>query len=312
VAHYKGLTVAEMTDLRALAGHEAPQSRHQSSRSRAAFRGSQRRNFLHSTEGRMFLHSPVEVRSGRRNQLDGVVVARFRALAPTDHAVTGEHHTAQGSVTRDVVPQPQAQIEAGPLPAQPADRPLPDLACSRFTAARGGERDDGVGMHVIDVRERQIRMQRRIDRSRARIQVERAVRQVPHHLVLVFLAAIELFETQELVEVERREAIEPHGTEVAAGALHPQHLHGLACERIALRELRGRVAAAEIRDREIRAQEVGPVQEKLRLGHSLCPILRPAVGGLPERECCATLRGAVLVHESMSASRITGGRVADF
>src|SRR6185312_1493162 len=112
---------------------------------------------------------------------------------------------------------------------------------------------------------------------------------VPHHLVLVFLAAIELFETQELVEVERREAIELHRTEVAARALYPQHLHGLARERIALRELRGRVAAAEIRDREIRAQQVGPVQEKRRLGHSLRPILRPAVDGRPERECCATL-----------------------
>ena len=50
--------------------------------------------------------------------------------------------------------------------------------------------------------------------------------EVVHHLVFLIEAAIEAPQGFELVHIERGEAIELHRTDVAAGALHPQHGDG--------------------------------------------------------------------------------------
>ena len=65
-------------------------------------------------------------------------------------------------------------------------------------------------MHVIDMEGGHETVQGRVDGSRARIQIERAMRQIVDHLVLMRDAAIEAFERIELVEIERREAVELH------------------------------------------------------------------------------------------------------
>ena len=87
--------------------------------------------------------------------------------------------------------QPQAELEARPLPRQPADRVAEDFLGQLLGVLRCGDRDDRVGMHVVDMGVRHIGVQRRVDRGRARIEVEGAVGQVAHHLVFVLDAAIE-------------------------------------------------------------------------------------------------------------------------
>jgi hypothetical protein len=71
-------------------------------------------------------------------------------------------------------------------------------------------------VNVVDMRMGNEAMQRGIDRSRARIEVERAMIVERDHLVFMLEAAIDRAEAEELDEVERREAVEFHRADVAA------------------------------------------------------------------------------------------------
>ena len=108
-------------------------------------------------------------------------------------------------------------------------------------------------------------MQRGIDAGRARIEVEGAVGQVAHHLVLVRDAAIEALQPVQLVQVECGEPIQLHRAEVAAGALDPQHRDRLAGQRIARLQLGRGVAAAIVGDALVGAQQVRAVEQPPRL-----------------------------------------------
>ena len=90
--------------------------------------------------------------------------------------------------------------------------------------------------------------------------------------------AVELLKAQQPVHIKCREAIEAHRTDVAARALHPQHLHVLAGERIAAGELSGSVAAPEIGHRQVRAEQVRSVQQQFGRGFGGRVGRRPAVG----------------------------------
>jgi len=68
----------------------------------------------------------------------------------------------------------------------------------------------------------------------------------------------------DLVEIEGCEAVLLRGAEVAAGALDPEHLDVLAGQRVLFQDLRGRVASAGVRERQVVAQPVGPVDERAR------------------------------------------------
>ena len=76
------------------------------------------------------------------------------------------------------------------------------------------------------------------------------------HLVLMFEPAIGAFQAEQLVEIERREAVALHRAEIAAGALDPQDFDGGARQRVLVGDLGGGVAAAEIGDAEIGAENV--------------------------------------------------------
>ncbi len=65
-----------------------------------------------------------------------------------------ENHSANFRIRADRVAQPQAQVEARSLPWQPSKLAAENLARKSLTAARRRNCDDGIGMNVIDMRER--------------------------------------------------------------------------------------------------------------------------------------------------------------
>ena len=83
--------------------------------------------------------------------------------------MAGQHDAPQPGVGLDVVAQPQAEVEAGALPRKPADGPTPDLLRGPLAARGCRQGDHGVGMNVVDVRERQIGVQRGVDGCGARV-----------------------------------------------------------------------------------------------------------------------------------------------
>ena len=195
--------------------------------------------------------------------------------------MAGEHDALEGRLALRHRLELQAEVEARPLPGQPADLPAEDLLRQPLGVLRGGDRDHGVRVHVVHVRLRDEGVQRRVDGGRAGVEVEGAVRQVPHHVVLVLEAAVEALQRLELVEVERREAVRLHGPEVPARALHPQDAHVLPAQRVLLPHLGRGVSPAEVRDAEVRAQQVRAVEQPLRLAHPrrllIVPLVRKAL-----------------------------------
>ena len=137
---------------------------------------------------------------------------------------------------------------------------------------------------MIDMRERQIAMQRRVNRGGARIEVEGAVGKIAYHLILMGEAAIELFQAEKLAEIERGEAVELHRAQIAARALDPEHLDFFSAERIALAELGRRIAATKIGHREIGAKQMGPVEQQLRGRQRRGIGVRPAICGTLKKQ----------------------------
>ena len=158
----------------------------------------------------------------------------------------------------------EAEVEARPLPGQQADLVAEDLFASSASAFAGGNRDHRVGMDMVDMRVRNKAVQRRVDRGRARVEIERAVVEERHHLVLVREPAIEALQAEQLVQVEGREAVELHRADIAARALDPEHLDRLAGQRVLFVELGRGVAAAEIGDAQVAAEQVRAVEQQAR------------------------------------------------
>lgn len=79
-----------------------------------------------------------------------------------------------------------------------------------WNSGRGGGKRCTVGVDVLDVRMEQQRMQRRSDGGCPRVEIERAVRQVPHHLVFERVAALQFFQRRQPVHMQRGESVQLH------------------------------------------------------------------------------------------------------
>ena len=80
-----------------------------------------------------------------------------------------------------------------------------------------------------------------------------------NHLVLVLLTAVPCGELIELVQVKNRESGYANRSEVAAATLDGHNTRGLSRERIGQLKLRAGIAAAEVRNAEVGAQQVRAV-----------------------------------------------------
>ncbi len=171
-------------------------------------------------------------------------------------------------------------------------QPMSSPKISRVSSCEvggGGDGDDGVGVHVVDVVARDVGVERGVDRGGAGVEAEGGVGEVADHLVLVVGAAVEGFEGFELRHVEGGEAVELHRADVAAGALDPEDFDGFAGERVGLGDLGGGVAAAIVGDALVAAEEVGAVEEEFGLAHAggagVVPAALQSTGACVLRHC---------------------------
>ena len=176
----------------------------------------------------------------------------------------------------------------GPLVVEPdASSPNASLG-ERAPVGRRGQRDDRVGMRVVDVRRRDERVQERLDR-RPRL-VGRARRSAggsrPSSASSISVA---LAQRQQLVEPEPGEAGGGDRREVGARALDPEHAH-LAAGVVGGRLLGGRVAAADVRERAVGAEQVRAVDEPVEDRETCRRRRRPS--GSPGRGCRAERRSS--------------------
>jgi hypothetical protein len=184
------------------------------------------------------------------------MVAVACGVTPGEQAVAAEHHAVEKRVFARQMFELEAELETRAPPGQPADLVAENLPGQRLGVCGGGDGDHRVGVHVIDMRVGHERMQRRVDRGGARIEIERAIAELVHHLVFVCEAAVVRLQGLEAIEIERGEAVALDRAEVAARSLDPQHLDPHAGERIGRFNLGRGVAAAEIGDAQIGSEKI--------------------------------------------------------
>ncbi len=214
------------------------------------------------------------------NHRQAVQVTLMRGLAPGKQAVAAQHNAVAAGIRFHGFHQAQGQIKSRPLPGKPHQvvvEALVEFLHLLFAVGRGSQGDSPVGVQVVNVRERQKRVQRSVNRRRHRRLSERRLRIVRHHLVFVFAAAINALQIVKAVEIKKRKAFLRRRAQVAAAAFDAQHPHGLAGEGVGKLKLRAGVTPSEIRNTQVRAEKVGAVTQQLvlivlpRLGLSLVP-----------------------------------------
>ena len=245
-----------------------------------------------SAEGRS-LRLCAEPSGGLVDHLQRDPIAFLRGRAPGEQPVAAEHHALHVRIGLGHRAELEPQIKARPLPGQKAKLAAIDLFRERFGVFARCDRNDRVRVNVIDMAVRNEAVQRCVDRGCARIEVEGAMIIERDHLVLVLEAAIDRFEAEELVEIERREAVELHRADVAAGTLDPENLGRRAGQRIGRGQLRGRVAAAEIGDAQVAAKQVRPIEQEARLIEGSRVLVVPEIGQWSVKTNLIAAHGAV-------------------
>ena len=213
---------------------------------------------------------PCVVRDELSHLIDGGHAAQITValrLAPREQAMAAEHDAVASGRIRDGTPQHQRELEARTLPGHPHDAPA--VACVELVepgpaVGTGREGDRPVRVQVIDVRRRQKRVERRVDRRSHAPGTEGAHRVQVHHRVLVSLATVAIDQLFEPVEIEQRKSRARDRAQVTTAALHRQHACGLSRERVRQIDLRAGIPAAEVRNPQIRAEHVAPISEQVK------------------------------------------------
>ena len=198
---------------------------------------------------------------GLLDNAQGGLIGHLRCRAPGEQTMAAQHHADIFGMLGRHRAELQAKVEARPLPGQEPDRAAEHFSRQFLGVGAGGDGDHRISMEMIDMGVRHEAVQGGVDGGRARVEIEGAVIEQRHHLVFMGDAAIELFQAFQLVEIEGGEAVTLHRAEVAAGAFDPQHGGRFLGQRIGHCEFGRGVAAAEIGDAKIAAEQIGTVEQ---------------------------------------------------
>ena len=176
--------------------------------------------------------------------------------------MAAEDDPGQLGLGEDEVTEAEAEIEARPLPVEPAE-PAAESPRDVLAPVRGGrKRDQRVGMEMVDVQGGEKSVQGRVDRRHRTARPEAGVVEQPDHLVLVVETPVDALHRAQALEVDEGEPGHRQRAEVAAGALHREDTSRLARDRIFQLDLDRGVAAAEVRHARVRAEAARPLDER--------------------------------------------------
>ena len=230
---------------------------------------------------------------------NAVEVALALRGAPGKEPMAAEDQSICARVVPDRRFDQEGELEPGPLPGHPDDAPAEpaiEFLELLFAVCRRGQRDGPVRVQMVDVGRGEKRMQRRIDRRGDPAMAECGGRIVIHHLVFERFAAVARLQLFELVEVEQREPRIGNRAEVAAAAFHGKHADRRSRERIGQIDLRARIASAEVRDAQVRSEEIGPIAKQRQL------VRGKPIGGAVVPEILQMFQGCRVRHRGVRST----------
>jgi hypothetical protein len=205
---------------------------------------------------------------GRRglDDLAGVGLALGAGGAPRGDPVSAEDHADRlrvGALHRGDV---ESELEAGPPPRHPQHPVAEDLLGQGRPVGGGRDRDAGVGVQVVDVRDVDETVHGGVDARGGPAPAVQAEVERRDHLVLAVDPRVDPGERAQPVEPQYREPLLGERAEVAARALDPEQLGRLAGDRVGL-GARGRgVAPGVVGVARVGAEPVAALQKVTHCG----------------------------------------------
>ncbi len=253
-----GGMVGEVPDHHAVGRRQPPQRGRQRGGASAARGVGQRFEPGHERAERLVAPAALDERLGRADDLQRARFALVAGVAPRRDAVTAEDAPDRRRVIALHRGDVDAELEAGAPPRHPDDAIAEALLGERLAVDGRRQRDARVGVEVVDVIGVDEAVHRRVDRRRGPAAAVQAVVERLHHLVLPLDARVDVDERAQAVEAQHGEPGGRECAEVAARALHPQHLDRPIRHRVTHGALRGRVATGVVGVARVGAEAVGP------------------------------------------------------
>src|SRR6185437_1020381 len=211
---------------------------------------------------------------------DCVLVAFLLRVSPGEQAVTAQHDAVAVRTLLHRAPQHHGQFESRPLPRHPDEMVVkPAIELFHLFPPVGGssQRYAPVWMQMIDVWEGKKPVEGSVNRSRNTVFAERAQRIHVHHFIFVLRAPILVFQSPQLLGVQRRQPAQLNASQVAAATLDPQDFFLFSAERVHLLYFRTGVSSTKICDAKVRAQQVRTVAQQFRWVKGARDLLVPTV-----------------------------------
>jgi hypothetical protein len=176
----------------------------------------------------------------------------------------------------------QRELEPGSPPWHPGHL-LPEALLGELLAiGGGGQCDDGIRVEVVDVRNPEQPVHRRVDAGSGATPTEAAEVEQLVQLVLLLLAPVHLLEASKPLHDQGRQPIGRQRGEIPAGSFDPHQLHVVTGDGILHERLGRRVPAAVIGVATIGAQAIrAPDQLGDHGGLARASHAEPLLAGIP-------------------------------
>jgi hypothetical protein len=203
---------------------------------------------------------------GGGDDLKRARLALVAGVSPGGDAVPAEDHPDGLWVIALDGGDVEAELEPGPPPRHPGHPAAEALAGQLLPVGGGGEGDAGVRVQVVHVRRLDQAVHGGVDRRGGAALAERAEVERRDHLVLALYARVDGGQRAQRAQAQDRQARLGQRAEVAARALHPHQLGRRSGDRVGRGALGRGVAARVVGVARVRAEPVGPREQR---GHGL-------------------------------------------
>ncbi len=235
-----------MADLTVIGGGDPAQQGRQRGGPLAAGSGAQRLSPSQHRAERLGAALGRKIVGGHPDNLQRVLFAAGRVIAPGGDPVAAQHHADGLRVVALDRGDVQAQLEPRPPPRHPDHSVAKTVGHQLLAIGRGGQRDAGVGVQVVYMCGVDQAVHRGVDRGRGTALSVQAEVESGDHLVLARDARITADQRVQPIQPQDREARFGESAQVTAGTLHPHQVHRAAGDRVDRARLRRRVATGEV------------------------------------------------------------------